>query len=167
VPARAAAAVARVLYGTADEVEGGVPLAGAVLLARAAIGLHRGGPARLGVLALEGGLAEPSGAGSRSGEVVYALWWLIVELADECPLVLLLDDAQWAEAAEQRRRAQLVLRHPGLHGELHVGFPEGGPVGDRIGTTSSAPGCRMSIISAGLSLPHAANAWASSSTSDG
>ena len=96
--ARASAAGARVLYATADEIEASVPLAGArVLLARAARGVAPDGPARLGVLALGGALADPSGPGSRPDEVVHALWWLIVELAEERPLALVLDDAQWAD----------------------------------------------------------------------
>ena len=96
--ARAKAAGLRVLYATADEIETGVPFAGArVLLGRAARDVAPDGPARLGVLALEGALPDPSGPGSRGDEVVHALWWLIVELADEQPLALLLDDAQWAD----------------------------------------------------------------------
>ena len=58
---------------------------------------RRDGPARLGLLALDGALSDPSGPGSRSDEVVNALWWLIVELADDRPLALFLDDAQWAD----------------------------------------------------------------------
>ena len=88
----------RVLYATADEIETGVPFAGArVLLGRAARDVAPDGPARLGVLALDGALPDPSGPGSRGDEVVHALWWLIVELADEQPLALFLDDAQWAD----------------------------------------------------------------------
>ena len=64
---------------------------------RAARGMAPDGPARLGLLALDGALADPSGPGSRSDEVVHALWWLIVELADDRPLALFLDDAQWAD----------------------------------------------------------------------
>jgi DNA-binding CsgD family transcriptional regulator len=88
----------RVLYATADEIETGVPFAGArLLLGRAAHDVPPDGPARLGVLALDGALPDPSGPGSRGDEVVHALWWLIVELADERPLALFLDDAQWAD----------------------------------------------------------------------
>ena len=88
----------RVLYATADEIETGVPFAGArVLLGRAARDVPPDGPARLGVLALDGALPDPTGPGSRGDEVVHALWWLIVELADEQPLALFLDDAQWAD----------------------------------------------------------------------
>ena len=66
-----------------------MPFAGArVLLGRAARDVAPDGPARLGVLALEGALPDPSGPGSRGDAVVHALWWLIVELADERPLAL-------------------------------------------------------------------------------
>ena len=96
--ARGAGSGARVLSATADEIDASVPLAAArVLLGRAARGVAPDGPARLGVLALEGALASASGAGSRADEVVHALWWLVVELADEQPLVLIVDDAQWAD----------------------------------------------------------------------
>jgi predicted ATPase len=95
---RAEAAGARALYATADEIEARVPLAAArALLARAARGVAAGGPAALGALALNGGLPDPSGPGSRTDEVVHALWWLVVELAGDQPLALLLDDAQWAD----------------------------------------------------------------------
>src|SRR6478672_1963334 len=96
--ARAQAAGGRVLYATADEFEASVPLAGArELFVQAARGMARDGPARLGLLALDGALSDPSWPGSRSDEVVNALWWLIVELADDRPLALFLDDAQWAD----------------------------------------------------------------------
>ena len=96
--AHAIASGARALYATADEIEADVPLAAArALLARAARGLAPDGPSRLGVLALAGGLGEAGAPGSRGDQVVHALWWLIVELADERPLALFLDDAQWAD----------------------------------------------------------------------
>ena len=96
--ARAGEAGLRVLYATADEIETGVPFAGArVLLGRAARRVAPDGPARLGVLALAGALPDPSGPGSRGDAVVHALWWVIVELAEEQPLALFLDDAQWAD----------------------------------------------------------------------
>lgn len=124
---------ARVLYATADESEERVPLAAArVLLARAARDVARDGPARLGALALEGALSEPSGLGSRSDEVVHALWWLIVELAEDCPLALFLDDAQWADdltlgllrlAARRARELPLALvvaARPAGPGQRHA-----------------------------------------------
>ena len=117
--ARAKAAGLRVLYATADEIETGVPFAGArVLLGRAARDVALDGPARLGALALAGALPDPNGPGSRGDEVVHALWWVIVELADERPLALFLDDAQWADeltlallrmAARRARELPLAL----------------------------------------------------------
>jgi DNA-binding CsgD family transcriptional regulator len=130
---RALAAGARVLYATADEIEASVPLAGArAMLSRAARDIVPDGPARLGVLALEGALSDPSGPGSRGDEVVHALWWLIVELADEQPLALLLDDAQWADeltvrllrlAARRARELPLALvvaARPAAAGHVHA-----------------------------------------------
>jgi predicted ATPase len=60
----AAAAGARVLFATADEIEADVPLAGArALLARASRGVSPDGPASLGVVALAGGLSDAGGPG--------------------------------------------------------------------------------------------------------
>jgi DNA-binding CsgD family transcriptional regulator len=96
--AHASGAGARVLHTSADETESGVPLAAArALLARATRGIGLEGPGRLGALALDGGLSDPAGPGSRADEVVHALWWLLVELADEQPLAVFFDDAQWAD----------------------------------------------------------------------
>jgi DNA-binding CsgD family transcriptional regulator len=136
--ARAIASGARALYATADEIEADVPLAAARgLLARASRGLGLDGPSRLGVLALAGGLGEAGAPASRGDQVVHALWWLIVELAEERPLALFLDDAQWADeltlgllrlAARRARELPLALvvaarpagseqRHAGLTAE--------------------------------------------------
>ena len=62
------------------------PAAARVRAGRAARDVAPDGPARLGVLALEGALAgsERAVAATRS----CTLWWLIVELADERPLAL-------------------------------------------------------------------------------
>src|SRR5947199_2188795 len=68
--ARAQAGGGRVLFATADEFEVNVPLAGArELLAPAGHGMARDGPARLGLLALDGALSDSSGPGSRGDEV--------------------------------------------------------------------------------------------------
>ena len=132
---RAEAAGSRVLYATADEFEASVPLAGArELLGQAARGMAPDGPARLGLLALDGALADPSGPGSRSDEVVNALWWLIVELAEDRPLALFLDDGQWADELTLRllrtaaRRAGelplalVVAARPAGPGHRHAGL---------------------------------------------
>ena len=132
--ARAQAAGGRVLFATADEFEVNVPLAGTrELLAQAARGMARDGPARLGLLALDGALSDPSGPGSRSDEVVNALSWLIGELADDRHLTLL-DDGQWADDLTLRllrkaaRRvgelplALVVAARPAAPGQRHAGL---------------------------------------------
>ena len=112
----------RVLYATADEIEANVPLAVArVLLARAARAIDADGPARLAVLALKGQLAEPGALGSRADEVVHALWWLIAELADEGPLALVVDDAQWADDLTLALLRVAARRAPALPLALVVG----------------------------------------------
>ena len=129
----AAVAGVNVLYATADETEASAPLAGArVLLRRAARDMAPDGPARLGVLALDGALADPSGPGSRADEVVHALWWVVVELADQQPLVLIVDDAQWADPltlrllrmiarrADQAALALIVAARPPAPGGPHA-----------------------------------------------
>jgi hypothetical protein len=127
---RALASEARVLYATADVIEMGMPLAAArVLLGGAARGVAPDGPARLGLLALDGALAEPSGSGSRTDEVVHALWWLIVELADERPLVLLLDDAQWADDVTLCLLRMVARRAPELSLALVVAARPAAPGG--------------------------------------
>jgi len=112
---RAAGAGARVLHASSDEAEAGVPLSAArALFARASRGVEIEGPARLGVLALRGALGDPAGPGSRADEVVHALWWLIVELADEQPLAVLLDDAHWADELSLRLLRLAARRAPDL-----------------------------------------------------
>lgn len=134
---RALRSEARVLYATADEIETGVPLAAArVLLGQAARGVPPDGPARLGLLALDGALAESIGPGSRSDEVVHALWWLIVEVADERPLVLLLDDAQWADDLTLGLLRLVARRAPQLSLALIVA------------ARPAAPGARHAMLSA-------------------
>jgi DNA-binding CsgD family transcriptional regulator len=134
---RALASGARVLYATADEIETSVPLAaGRELLGRAARSVSPDGPARLGLLALDGALSEPMGAGSRTEEVVHALWWLIVELADERPLILLLDDAQWADDLTLGLLRMVARRAPQL------------PLALIAAARPAAPGGRHAVLSA-------------------
>jgi len=124
---------ARVLHAAADEIEEGVPLAVTrLLLGRAARGVPADGPARLAKVALEGELAEPGAVGSRADEVVHALWWLIVELTDERPLALVVDDAQWADdltlallrlvarRASELPLALVVAARPAASGQRHA-----------------------------------------------
>ena len=125
---RAAGAGARVLHASSDETEAGVPLAAArALFARASRGVEMEGPARLGALALRGALADPAGPGSRADEVVHALWWLIVELADEQPLAVFLDDAHWADELSLRLLRLVARRAADLPLALIVAARPAGP----------------------------------------
>ncbi|HEV3486752.1 MAG TPA: ATP-binding protein, partial [Vicinamibacterales bacterium] len=142
---------ARVLYATADEIETGVPLAAArVLLGQAARSVARDGPARLGLLALDGALAESTGPGSRSDEVVHALWWLIVEVAEQRPLVLFLDDAQWADDLTLGLLRMVARRAPELSLALIVAARPSAP-GGRHALLSAEPAF-MRIVPSALSL---------------
>jgi tetratricopeptide (TPR) repeat protein len=124
---------ANVLVATADVSDQRVALgATRALLGRAARTAGTGGPSQLGVMALRGSLAEPLGPGSRADEVVHALWWLIVELAEASALVLILDDAHWADQLTLRllrmtaRRAGelplalIVAARPPVAGQPHA-----------------------------------------------
>ena len=135
VRAHAAASGARVLFATADEGDATVPLAGArVLLGRAARGIGPDGPARLGVLALQGALADAGELGSRADEVVHALWWLVVELAEDQPLVLMVDDAQWADDVTLGLLRMIARRA----GEL--------PLALIVAARPAAPGARHALL---------------------
>ena len=79
------------------------------------------------------------GLGSRADEVVHALWWLIVELADEQPLVLMVDDAQWADdltlgllrmiarRAGELPLALIVAARPAAPGPRHASLAASAP----------------------------------------
>jgi DNA-binding CsgD family transcriptional regulator len=126
--ARADAAGCRVLFATADEFEANVPLAGArELLLQAGRSMARDGPARLGLLALDGALSDTGGPGSRSDAVINALWWLVVELADDGPLVLFLDDGQWADDLTLRLLRTVARRVGELPLALVVAARPAGP----------------------------------------
>ena len=89
---------ARVLFTTADPEEAGVPLGVArALLLRAARDLELDGPAAVGMRALRGELGAVGGRGSRADEVLHGVWWLLAELAHDRPLLVIVDDAQWAD----------------------------------------------------------------------
>lgn len=135
--ARASAAGVRVLYATADETDASVPLACArMLLARATRDAASDGPARLGVLALNDGLSDPSVQESRADEVVHALWWLVVELAEKQPLALFLDDAQWTDELSLRLMRMVARRAAEL------------PLALFVAARPAAPGRRHSRLAA-------------------
>ena len=93
-------------------------------------GLDTAGTAR----ARRRAIGIPAGRGRAADEVINALWWLIVELADARPLALFLDDAQWADDLSLRllrtaaRRvgelplAVVVAARPAGPGHRHAGL---------------------------------------------
>jgi DNA-binding CsgD family transcriptional regulator/Flp pilus assembly protein TadD len=78
------------------------------------------GQARTSLLAGAAGLAEPvlTGAGGRDAETQFAamhgLYWLVVNVAEASPLLIVVDDVQWADAASLRWLIYLAGRLEGL-----------------------------------------------------
>lgn len=56
-----------------------------------------------------------------SPDLLHGLGWLVAHLADEAPLLLLVDDAHWADPASLRALAYLARRLDGLRVALLVG----------------------------------------------
>ena len=107
-----------------DELEAGFPygvirqlLGGAVGgLDSAARERLAAGAAGLALSLLDG---QPVGLGDRAGNdgvsaVAYSLYWLVQELADACPQLLVVDDVQWADTPSLRALHFLGRRLEGL-----------------------------------------------------
>jgi hypothetical protein len=121
---RAAAYDVTIAWARAFELEGGLSFG----VARDLLGalVHRlspadqevvlAGPARFARPVL--GLATPDDSGdsgdSGDGDPLYDLYWLVVALAEQRPLVLALDDLQWLDAESARFVAYLGRRIEGL-----------------------------------------------------
>ena len=81
------------------------------------------------------GLADlPHDDGSdRSADLLHALHWLVVNLAEEGPLFLAIDDAQWGDAVSLRAGGYLAHRLDGLPVSMLVSVREGeGGRGTRV-----------------------------------
>ncbi|MEA2123622.1 MAG: hypothetical protein QOI80_404, partial [Solirubrobacteraceae bacterium] len=89
------------LVAGASAVDGDGPFAGAARLARTALAL----PGEEDAVA-QGG--EPDYA------TLHGLYWLCINLSDQGPLVLVVDDAQWADEASLRWLAFMVRRVSGV-----------------------------------------------------
>jgi DNA-binding CsgD family transcriptional regulator len=66
------------------------------------------GPAKLAAPVVT--LAEPSGRPAVTAERLHGLYWLMVALTDEAPLLLILDDAHWADEPSLQALAYLARR---------------------------------------------------------
>ncbi|MGZ4331396.1 MAG: ATP-binding protein, partial [Solirubrobacteraceae bacterium] len=82
------------------------------------------GAARLAAPVFE---AEAVGAvdRDRAAAVLHGLYWLLAEVAERGPLLLLIDDAQWLDAASARFVVYLARRVGSLPGLLVVGLRTG------------------------------------------
>jgi hypothetical protein len=70
--------------------------------------------------------AQP--AGDSSFAVLHGLYWLVVNLATTRPLLIAVDDAQWADEPSLRWLAYLALRLEGLTAGMLVALRQGDPV---------------------------------------
>jgi predicted ATPase len=86
------------------------------------------GAARLAlpVFATEPGI---SGDRDRASAVLHGLYWLTADFADDGPLVLVVDDVQWLDAASARFVDYLIRRIEGLPVLLVAALRTGEPVG--------------------------------------
>ena len=69
--------------------------------------------------------AQP--AGDSSFAVLHGLYWLVVNLAAVRPLLIAVDDAQWADEASLRWLAYLAPRLEGLAAGMLVALRQGNP----------------------------------------
>ncbi len=91
-------------------------------------------------------------AGDAQG-IMHGLYWLVAGLADERPLVLLVDDAQWADTSSLEWLVYLTQRIEGLRIALVVALRLGEPDGpygllDLLAAQPSAETVRLPALSA-------------------
>ena len=121
--ARARDAGLEVLAASGGELEVGFPYGVArQLFERTWAGLSakpgrspRSGPAELADVVLAGpaGKDLPAGEDGSFG-ILHGLYWFVVNLAAQRPLLLVVDDAQWADAASLRCLSYIARRREGL-----------------------------------------------------
>lgn len=111
----------RLLSATGGQLEQELPFG----VVRALFGPCLAGPTRSDLLAGAAGLAvpvlDPGRADDRPGglaERLYGLYWLTVNLAEDSPLLIVVDDAHWADEPSLRGLAYLLHRI----GDLAVGM---------------------------------------------
>ena len=82
-------------------------------------------PARAVLLGGPGGVGGAA-SGEAAFEILHALYWLVVRLGERRPTVLVVDDAQWADAPSLRFLAHLQARITDLPVGLVIGARPGG-----------------------------------------
>lgn len=80
-----------------------------------------------GGAALAGSVFEPGADSVEAGAVEHGLYWLAAGIAEAAPLVLAVDDAQWADVASLRALAYLARRLDGVPAALLLTVRSGEP----------------------------------------
>ncbi|MEA2142093.1 MAG: hypothetical protein QOI64_523, partial [Solirubrobacteraceae bacterium] len=106
------------LWAVGDELERAMPWAVVRQLVERSIARYRGevrerlldGPAGAALAALERAPDEAGAADAALARTLHALWWVAADLAADRPLLIAIDDAQWADAPSLRFLAHLARR---------------------------------------------------------
>lgn len=134
---------ARVLRAVGDELERELDFGVArQLLLGALRGVapeELGGAAAAGAAAL--GLRDAPPAGLSLPSVTYGLAWLVEDIAAAAPLLLVVDDVQWADASSRTWLAYLARRAEEHGASLLLGWRPGSPAADPVlGRLAADPG---------------------------
>lgn len=108
----------RRLIGVGDEAEQALPWGIVRQLAERFVARYAGdvrarilaGPAGRALFALDG-VPDPDAVGEADfARTLHALWWVAVDLSSERPLLITVDDVQWADVSSQRFLTYLARR---------------------------------------------------------
>jgi predicted ATPase len=106
------------LWAVGDELESAMPWAVVRQFVERSIARYGGeqrarllaGPAGAALVALERAPEDASAADAALARTLHALWWVAADLAASRPLLIAVDDAQWADAPSLRFVAHLARR---------------------------------------------------------
>jgi DNA-binding CsgD family transcriptional regulator len=80
-----------------------------------------------GSAALAGPVFEPGAEAAEGGAIEHGLYWLAADLAAMAPLLLIVDDAQWADLASLRALSYIGRRLDGSAAAMAMGVRSGEP----------------------------------------
>ncbi len=80
-----------------------------------------------GSAALAGPVFEPGAGAAEGGAIEHGLYWLAADLAATAPLLLVVDDAQWADLASLQALSYIGRRLDGSPAAMAVGVRSGEP----------------------------------------
>ncbi len=135
------------LWAVGDELESAMPWAVVRQLVERSIARYRGtvreqllaGPAGTALAALERAPGEGGAADAAPARTLHALWWIAADLAAQRPLLISIDDAQWADTPSLHFIAHLARRIADLPIVLIVGTR---PPGERSGPLAELAAAR-------------------------